>query len=428
MAVDRLNQLSLHLSKGVLALSPNDVVITMAIRSPLCKAKKGGFKDTRTDELMLEMFKQSISHSNIDPAIVGDICVGTVLTPDSGYLARSAALAAGFPESVPVQIINRFCSSGLMAVTTIANQIRCGQIDVGLAIGIESMSEKCVHPKWLLLYHSNIFFESPDKGAPTQAEEIAAHTSARDCPKPVGWTSENVASDYGITREDMDDFAAKSAQRAEHAEKAGYFMHEIVPFTAFKKDPVTGNRTKIVITKDDGIRYGTTKESLLKIRSAFPQWGKGFTTGGNASQISDGAAAVMLMSRRKADELGLKVMGKHVSTAVAGAPPRVMGIGPVYAIPMVLKNVGITQDDVDLFEINEAFASQCVYCIRQLGIDAEKVNTSGGAIALGHPLGCTGVRQIVTGLNELERRKGKVLVTSMCVGTGMGAAGVFVRD
>jgi acetyl-CoA acetyltransferase family protein len=382
----------------------------MAIRSPLCKAKKGGFKDTRTDELMLEMFKQSISHSNINPATVGDICVGTVLTPDSVYLARSAALAAGFPESVPVQSINRFCSSGLMAVTTISNQIRCGQIDIGLAIGVESMSE------------------NPDKGGPIQADEIAANPSARDCPKPMGWTSENVASDYDISREDTDNFAANSFQRAERAEKAGYFMREIVPFTAFKKDPVTGNRIKVVITKDDGIRYGTTKEALLKIRSAFPHWGKGSTTGGNASQISDGAAAVLLMSRRKADELGLTVLGKHISTAVAGVAPRVMGIGPVFAIPMVLENVGITQDDVDLFEINEAFASQCVCSVGQLGIDVDKVNANGGAIALGHPLGCTGARQIVTGLNELHRRKGQVLVTSMCIGTGMGAAAVFVRD
>jgi len=381
----------------------------MAIRSPLCKAKKGGFKDTRTDELMLEMFKQSIAHGGIEPSLVGDICVGTVLTSDPVYHARGAALAAGYPETVPVQTINRFCSSGLMATTTIANQIRAGQIDIGLAIGIECMSE------------------NPDEGGPTQSEEIVNNYPARDCPKPMGWTSENVAMDFAVTRDEMDEFAAQSYQKAERAQKAGYFGREIVPFTAYKKDS-TGAREKVIISKDDGIRYGTTKESLSKIRAAFPQWGNALTTGGNASQITDGAAAILLMSRRKAQELGLTILAKFITTVVTGVAPRVMGIGPLYAIPMVLKNAGITQDDVDLFEINEAFASQCVYCVKTLGIDPEKVNVNGGAIAFGHPLGCTGARQIATGLNELERRKAKVLLTSMCIGTGMGAASVFTRE
>jgi acetyl-CoA acetyltransferase family protein len=381
----------------------------MAIRSPLCKARKGGLKDTKTDEIMLEMFKQSIAHGGIDPALVGDICVGTVLTPDALYHARGAALAAGFPETVPVQTINRFCSSGLMATTTIANQIRAGQIQIGLAVGVESMSN------------------NPDNGGPSQSEEIASSYPARDCPKPMGWTGENVASDFSITRGEMDDWAAKSFQRAERAQKAGFFDREIVPFTAFKND-VSGARVKVVLTKDDGIRYGTTKESLAKIKGAFPQWGNASTTGGNASQITDGAAAVLLMTRHKAQELGLTILGKHISTAVTGVAPRIMGIGPVPAIKMVLGDAGITLNDVDLFEINEAFASQCVYCVKELGIDPEKVNVNGGAIALGHPLGCTGARQIATGLNELARSRGKVLLTSMCIGTGMGAAAIFVRE
>jgi len=414
--MERVKQLSAHFlgsSKGLPALlqkSPDDVVITMAIRSPLCKARKGGFKDTKIDELMLEMFKQSIAHSNFDPALVGDICLGTVLTPDSVYHARGAALAAGYPESVAVQSINRFCSSGLMAVTTISNQIRAGQIEIGLALGVESMSE------------------NPDNGGPVQSAEIAANGPASDCPKPMGWTSENVSAEYSITREEMDAYAAQSFQRAEHAEKSGLFAQEIVPFAAYKKDPTTGVREKVVITKDDGIRYGTTAEGLNKIKAAFPQWGNSTTTGGNASQITDGAAAVMLMTRRKAEELGLEILGKHVSTAVAGVPPRVMGIGPVYAIPMVLKSAGISTEDVDLYEINEAFASQCVYSVKALGLSTDRVNVNGGSIALGHPLGCTGARQLATGLNELKRRNGKVLVTSMCIGTGMGAAGLFVRD
>ncbi|OCH94702.1 thiolase [Obba rivulosa] len=415
--MERVRQLASHLtsasSKDAAALqrkSPDDVVITMAVRSPLCKAKKGGLKDTRSDELMTEMFRQAIARSAIDPALIGDITVGTVLSPSATYEARAAALAAGIPESVPVQTINRFCSSGLMAVTDISNKIRAGQIQVGLALGVESMSQ------------------NPDSGGPPPSEEIKAHPAARDCTMPMGWTSENVAGDFNISREDMDEFAAMSFQRAERADKAGYFTHEIVPFTAFVNDPTTGERTKKVITKDDGIRQGTTKEGLLKVRPAFPQWQPARTTGGNASQITDGAAAVLLMTRRKAEELGLKILAKHVTTSVTGLAPRIMGIGPSLAIPMVLSQVGISKDDVDLFEINEAFASMYVYCVRTLGLDPEKVNVNGGAIALGHPLGCTGARQIATGLNELARRNGKILVTSMCIGTGMGAAAVFVRD
>jgi acetyl-CoA acyltransferase 1 len=193
---------------------------------------------------------------------------------------------------------------------------------------------------------------------------------------------------------------------------------EIVPTEAYKLDPTTGKRTKTILTKDDGIRYGTTKEALGNIKSAFPQWAEGRTTGGNASQITDGAAAVLLMTRRKAEELGLRILAKHVTTAVAGLAPRIMGIGPSIAIPMVLEQAGITKDDVDLFEINEAFASMYVYCVRVLGLDTNKVNVNGGAIALGHPLGATGARQIATGLTELERRGGRILVTSMCIGLG----------
>lgn len=382
----------------------------MAIRSPLTKAKKGALKDTKTDELLLQMFKQAIAQSHVNPNAVDDICVGTVLTADPMYHARGAALAAGFPDSVPVQIVNRFCSSGLMAATVISNQIRSGQIEIGLAVGIESMSQ------------------NPDNGASPQCEAVGANAAAKDCLYPMGWTSENVAQEFDISREVMDEFAAKSFQRAEHAEKAGYFAKEIVPFTVYEKDPTTGVRRAVVVTKDDGIRYGTTKETLSKVRSAFPQWGEARTTGGNASQITDGAAAIMMMTRHKAEELGLQILGKHVSTVVTGCPPRVMGIGPVYAIRMVLQKAGLSAEDVDLYEINEAFASQYVYCIRELGLDPEKVNVNGGAIALGHPLGCTGARQIATGLNELHRREGKVLVTSMCIGTGMGAAAVFVRE
>ncbi|KAI0931776.1 hypothetical protein AcW2_000587 [Taiwanofungus camphoratus] len=410
MAMERVKQLVSHMSLGssrgagtLQQKNPDDVVITMAIRSPLCKAKGGGFKDTTSDELLTEMFKHAIARSGIDPSLVGDITVGTVLSPGATYEARAASLAAGFPESVPVQTINRFCSSGLMAVTDISNKIRAGQIQVGLAVGVESMSH------------------NPDNGAPPLSDVVRANPTAHDCEMRMGQTSENVAGDFNISREDMDGWAALSFQRAERAQKAGYFAHEIVPFTAFQKDSTTGKRTTKVVDRDDGIRYGTTKEALMKIRGAFPQWSPSQTTGGNASQITDGAAAVLLMTRRKAEELGLRILAKHVTTAVAGVAPRIMGIGPTYAIPMVLEQAGITKDDVDLFEINEAFASMMVYCVRTLGLDAEKVNVNGGAIALG-------ARQLATGLNELARRNGKILVTSMCIGTGMGAAAVFVAE
>ncbi|KAH9944203.1 3-ketoacyl-CoA thiolase [Epithele typhae] len=414
MSVERVKQVVSHLmpgsSKGRAALtrnSPNDVVITMAIRSPLCKAKKGGFKDTRSDELLYEIFKHSVAHSNIDPALIGDITVGTVLTAGAPHQARRAALAAGIPDTVPLQTINRWCSSGLMAVTDISNKIKAGQIDVGLAVGFESMSD------------------NPDRGGPPSSDIVKESQSARDASMPMGWTSENVAEEFNVSREDMDALAALSFQRAEKADKEGIFASEIVPFTAFVNDG-TGARTTKLVSKDDGIRYGTTKETLARVKAAFPQWGKGQTTGGNASQITDGAAAVLLMTRRRAEQLGLKILAKHVATQVAGLAPRIMGIGPSIAIPRVLEATGLSKDDVDLFEINEAFASMYVYCVNKLGLDIEKVNVNGGAIAFGHPLDeyfC-----IATGLNALSRRNGKILVTSMCIGTGMGAAAVFVAE
>ncbi|EUC63965.1 3-ketoacyl-CoA thiolase [Rhizoctonia solani AG-3 Rhs1AP] len=389
VSMDRLRQLTSHFSsspKGLPALSKknaDDVVVTMAVRSALTKAKKGGFKDTRSDELLTGMFKAAIAKMQIDPALIQDICVGTVLPPGAPYEARSAALAAGIPETTPVQVINRFCSSGLMAITTVANQIRVGQIEIGLAVGVESMTA------------------NPDSGSPKLSDDIMTHNTAKDCVQPMGWTSENVAQDFNITREDMDELAALSHKRASEAQRTGKFT-EIVPVEGFSKSE-SGERTRIIVDKDDGIRHDSTAAALGKIRSAFPQWGGGKTTGGNASQITDGAAAVLLMRRKKAEELGLPILAKYVTTSVAGLAPRIMGIGPTYAIPMVLEQTGLSIGDVDLFEvstllhlvpfdtdslcqINEAFASMYVYCVRKLGLDIEKVNVNGGAIALGHPL------------------------------------------
>ncbi len=245
------------------------------------------------------------------------------------------------------------------------------------------------------------------------SEIVKASQLARDAAMPMGWTSENVAEEFDISRDAMDEFAALSFQRAEKADKEGIFASEIVPFTAFVNDPATGQRTTKIITKDDGIRYGTTKEALARVKAAFPQWGKGATTGGNASQITDGAAAVLLMTRRRAEQLGLKILAKHVTTSVAGLAPRIMGIGPSIAIPMVLEATGLTKEDVDLFEvsvtvlrrsvtcnnsvaqINEAFASMYVYCVKKLGLDINKVNVHGGAIALGHPLDECSTRSVL---------------------------------
>lgn len=415
--MQRVQQLAAHLSGSattdLAALQvkrPDDVVITLAIRSPLCKAKKGAFKDARTDELMLEIFKHVISHSKVEPEAIGDVCVGTVLTPNAAYFARAAMLAAGFPDTVPVQIINRFCSSGLMAVTTVANQIRSGQIKIGLAVGVESMSE------------------NPDQGGPSFSDLISSNQASKDCQERMGWTSENVALEFDISRQEQDAFAAESFRKAEEAERDGRFLDEIVPFTVLQKQPGSHEKVPVVVTKDDGIRYGTTQEKLAKINAAFPQWGNSTTTGGNASQITDGAAAILVMTRQEAEKRGLPILGKHIATAVAGVPPRIMGVGPVYAIPLALKTAGLQTTDIDLFEINEAFASQCVHCVKTLGLPSHKVNVNGGAIAFGHPLGCTGARQIVTGLHELRRREGKLLLTSMCIGTGMGAAAIFLGE
>ncbi|GAA5842306.1 hypothetical protein JCM11251_003979 [Rhodosporidiobolus azoricus] len=403
----------------LLRKNPDDVVITFAKRSPLQRARKGGFKDMSVQELLIEYFKKAIPEMKIDPALIGDITVGTVLPPKAPYDARAAALAAGIPETVPLQIINRFCSSGLMAVSNVANQIRNGEIEVGLALGFESMSA------------------TPDRGAEGFADEVLAHPVARDTQHPMGWTSENVSKDFNITRVRMDELAALSQQRAAQAQAAGYFDKEIIPLEALQAPASStpsdatappAQRVKVLVTKDDGIRPGTTKEALGKIRAAFPQWGNACTTGGNASQITDGVAGVLLMTRRKAEELGLEILGKHVATCVAGLPPRIMGIGPAYAIPKVLERTGITKDDVDLWEVNEAFASMYSYMIDHFGLPLDRTNVNGGAIALGHPLGCTGARQVATGLNEIRRRNGKILVTSMCIGLGMGAAAVFVAE
>ncbi|KAL4897922.1 Thiolase, N-terminal domain-containing protein [Aspergillus ambiguus] len=394
----------------ILSKNPDDIVVTLAVRTPLTKARKGGLKDTSLDDLLVSLLTSIRERSKIDPNLVEDVCVGNVLAPGAAYVARSAVLAAGFPETAAASIANRFCSSGLLAIQNIANQIIAGSIDVGIAVGAESMSTNA------------------DGGAPDMSPNVMAHPLASQNTQPMGQTSENVAGQFSISREQHDQFAAKSYQKAERAQKAGWFDDEIVPVKTQVKDPKTGEVKDVVVNRDDGIRYGTTAESLGKIRSAFPQWKPSATTGGNASQITDGAAGVLLMKRSRAEALGQPILAKFCGATVIGLEPRIMGIGPSIAIPKILSKFNLTKDDIDIFEINEAFASMGTYCVQKLGLPEEKVNPRGGAIAFGHPLGCTGARQVVTALSELRRQNKRVAVTSMCVGTGMGMAGIFVSE
>lgn len=386
------------------------MVITCALRTPITKGGKGPLKDTMGADLLAHILKSVIKKSKIDPALVEDIATGCVLAPGGGATEfRAAALVAGFPESTAVRSLNRQCSSGLQACVDIANQIKTGMIEIGIGSGVESMSTQY------------------GPGAVTEFSDLLEnHMQAANCKVPMGVLSEQMAKDRNITRKVQDEFAARSYQLAWKAQQEGLFDEEIAPITVKYTDPKTEQEKTVTVTKDDGVRPGMTVESLSKIRPAFAK--NGSIHAGNASQVSDGAAAVLLMKRSTAERLGQTILGKFVTASVAGVPPLLMGIGPWKAIPLALEKAGITKDDVDIFEINEAFASQAAWCVKELGIPLEKVNPKGGAIAFGHPLGCTGARQISTLLTELKRTGKKVGVTSMCVGTGMGMASVIVAE
>ncbi|KAI5306075.1 hypothetical protein KEM56_002301 [Ascosphaera pollenicola] len=388
---------------------PDDVVITLALRTPLAKGFKGGLKDSELDYILYALLKEVLAKTTVKPEQIDDVVVGNANNEGPTWAARTAALAAGVPYTAGCAVVSRFCSSGLLSIEQVANQIKQGSIEVGIAMGAETMSK------------------GPNRDVGPFAPYIAQNQDAADCAMPMGQTSENVASDFGISRETQDRYAAESYRRAEVAQKAGHFEEEIAPIEAIVKDPKTGEQKKVLLSKDEGIRPGTTFESLSKIRSAFPQFG-GKTTGGNASQITDGAAAVILMKRSKAEALNQPILGKFVGATVAGVPPRIMGIGPSIAIPKLLSLHNLRKEDIDIYEINEAFASMAVYCINFLGLDHKKVNPVGGAIALGHPLGCTGTRQVCTALAEAKRTKAKLIVTSMCIGSGQGMAGLFVNE
>ncbi|KAI9205149.1 Thiolase, N-terminal domain-containing protein [Polychytrium aggregatum] len=407
-AFRRTNVLASHLSTGGkpvpaahAAKSPDDVVICAAYRSALTKGGKGAFRETHPEYIMASVLKALREKSKIDPSLVEDIQIGNVLMPGAGVTtARMAALYAGFPDKCAIAAVNRQCSSGLTTCANVAAAIKAGYIDIGIGAGVESMT----------MYYGPGAMPSDLSPTMTDKQEIA------DVMTPMGITSENVAEQFKVTRVEQDAFALRSHTLAANAQKQGLFNDEIVPVTL---------PDGTVVTKDDGIR-ATTAETLAKLRPAFKP--NGSSTAGNSSQVTDGAAAVLLARRSAAERLGLPILGRWLGFSVVGVPVKIMGIGPEKAIPAVLKQVGLSISDIDVYEINEAFASQAVYCVKKLGIPVEKVNPKGGAIAFGHPMGATGARQVATLMPELKRQKAKYGLVSMCVGIGMGAAAVIENE
>ncbi|VEU19895.1 DEKNAAC100308 [Brettanomyces naardenensis] len=396
--------------------NPDDVVIVAAYRTAIARAGKGKFKDVNSDEILMKLVAEVFKKTKVDKNLIGDVVIGNVLNPGAGVNEhRAAIIAAGLPAAIPFMAVNRQCSSGLMAVNDIANKILTGQIDCGLAGGVESMSKNY----------------GPHAVPKISDIVLKASEDAKNCLLPMGITSENVNAKFALSRKDQDEFAASSYQKAEKATKQGLFKDEILPITVDIEienddddDDKPPNVRHVVVDTDEGPRPNITAQSLAKLRPAFKK--DGTSHAGNSSQVSDGAAVVILMRRELAESKGLPVIGKYVATTAVGVPPSIMGVGPAYAIPKVLQMTGIDKGEVQVFEINEAFAGQALYSTRKVGIPIEKVNPRGGAIALGHPLGCTGARQICTLLREL--RPGQIGVTSMCIGGGQGAAAVFVRE
>ena len=383
-----------------------EVAVVSAVRTAVGKAKKGALKDTRPDDLLGVALKAAIARGKVDPKDVDDLVVGTA-TPEGEQgmnVARIGGFLAGLPDEVPAMTINRFCSSGLQSAAIIADRIAAGSIDLGLAGGLESMS-------------------LVPMGGAKIALNPAVVEQFPDAYIPMGNTAENVARQFGVSRADQDAFALASHQKAVAAQERGDFAAEILPVKTRVFDGEVWR--DITVDKDEGPRADTSLEKLAALKPVFDPTGT--VTAGNSSPLNDGAAAVVLMGVDTAKAAGKKPRAYFRAFAVAGVPPEIMGIGPVPAVRKLLAKTGLKIDQIDLFEINEAFASQAFYCVRELGLPVERVNVNGGAIALGHPLGATGARQIATALHELERRKGRYAVISMCVGGGMGAAGLIER-
>lgn len=384
---------------------PLNVTIASAVRSPVGRAMKGALRQTRPDELAAQVLQAAVRQvPGLAPGVCEDVVLGCAMPEAEQGLnvARNAVLVAGWPASVCGQTINRFCSSGLQAIAHGAMAIHAGLGDVMLAGGVESMSM-----------------------VPMGGNKVSLHPGLQDrYPEAyiaMGLTAERVAARFGVSRADQDAFAVASHAKAGAAQQAGRFAQELVTVQA-RVFEGTGPTT-MPFAADECPRAGTTLEALAKLAPAFKQ--NGTVTAGTSSPLSDGAAACVLLSDKKTAELGVRPLGKLRGYAVAGVDPDIMGIGPVPAIRKLLERTGLQLKDIALFEINEAFAAQAVYCQRELGIPDARLNVNGGAIALGHPLGCTGAKLTATLLHELRRRGGGLGVVSMCIGGGMGAAGLF---
>lgn len=385
-----------------------EAVIVAGARTPIGRAKKGSLANTRPDDFGAVVVKEALKRAGYEGP-VDDLIMGCAMPEaEQGMnVARLVGALAGLPDETPALTVNRFCSSGLQTIAYAAERIMLGHAKAIVAGGTESMSMIPMTGNTVRLN-------------PKIAEEAPQYYIG------MGHTAEEVANRYNVTREEQDAFAVRSHELAEKAIKEGKFKDEIVPVEVTEYYVDENNQLKEKVTifdTDEGVRPGTSVETLAKLRPAFNV--KGSVTAGNASQTSDGAAAVLVMDREEAEKQGMQPLAKFLGFAVGGVPPEVMGIGPIVAVPKALEIAGITQDQVDLWEINEAFASQSIQVVRKLGIDMEKVNVNGGAIALGHPLGATGAILTVKLINELKRRGGKYGVVTMCIGGGMGAAGVF---
>ena len=390
----------------------NEVVIVAAKRTPCGKANKGSLRFTRPDTMMGEIIKDLLKHSpGVESDMIEDVIVGCAFPEGSQGMnvARQSAFLGGLPDSVPGMTINRFCSSGLQTIAMAAERIMAGGAEILIAGGVESMSQV---PMGGVSFQPN----------PTLADERPEVYIS------MGLTAENVADKYGVSRKDQDEFALKSHQKAVKAWEEGYFDEQITPVDVVHKYVTAGGEMaeeKFTFKQDEGPRKGTSVDALAGLNAAFKQGGS--VTAGNSSQMNDAASGVMIMSRKKADELGLNPIARYLGFAVAGVAPEIMGIGQIEAIPKVLKQTGLSLDDIDLIELNEAFAAQSLAVIREVGLDPEKVNINGGAIAMGHPLGCTGAKLTTQILHDLQRLDKQYGMVTMCIGGGMGAAGIFEK-
>ncbi len=386
-----------------------EAVIVAISRTAVGKSKKGTTRNWRSDEMAAAVIKDLMSKAEaLDPAEIDDVIIGCAMPEGAQGLnfGRSIALRAGLPVEIPGMTVNRFCSSGLQTIAIAAERIIANGADVIIAGGAETMS----------LVPMTGFRINPN---PYLVENLP------EAYMGMGLTAENVADQFEVSRQAQDEFALRSHQRAAAAYEKGIFQDEILPIEVEEVTPGPNGpeRQTFVLDKDEHVRPDTTLEKLAKLRPVFRQ--NGTVTAGNSSPLSDGAAAVIVMERSKAEALGLTPLVRFISFNVAGVPPEIMGIGPIAAVPRVLKRTGMSLDDMDVIELNEAFAAQSVAVIRELGLDEEKINVNGGAIALGHPLGATGAKLTVQIIREMKRRDAQFGMVTMCIGGGMGAAGIF---